>query len=321
MYKKRDFLTKVAVIVTLVMSVMLFIRNPLETHDRLNQAVWNTGHLFFFALLSALLLTQTALRRYSWSRKLLFTVLLSLVLGGGIEFAQYSIGRYMELQDVLQDILGGLLGFIVVVFYFTDTSAPGVVKSAALKKAVMGAFLILVILLLAFYPALKIVQDNRQMQKRFPLLAGFETNAELARWESDYVNRMELDRRIVKEGGASLRVEFGVSEYSDITLRAFPSDWRGYSRLNMSIYNAQNIDMRLELKIFDQQHVANGYAYSDRFNRPLLLVPGWNEISVRLLDIQNAARNREVDLQNISVISRPGKPQTIYLDYIHLSNY
>jgi len=93
MTKKRDFIIKLAVIATLAMAVMLFIRNPLETHDRLNQALWNMGHLFFFALLGMLLLTQTSLARQSWQIKCLFSVLLSLLLGGIIEVIQYSIGR------------------------------------------------------------------------------------------------------------------------------------------------------------------------------------------------------------------------------------
>ncbi|HED34652.1 MAG TPA: hypothetical protein ENJ08_10645 [Gammaproteobacteria bacterium] len=321
MGKKHDFIVKLGMILILMMSVMLFIRNPLETHDRLNQALWNTGHLFFFALLVALLLNQALLVRRSWSVKLLFSVLLSLVLGGLIEVAQYSVGRYMELEDVMQDVLGGLLGFLVV-FYFTGSSESDIFKSIAQKKAVTGAFLILIVLL-AFYPAYKIVQDNRRMLDDFPLLAGFESADELARWESDFVNQMRFDRQTVIEGDFSLFVEFGVSEYSDITLHAFPGDWRGYGWLNLSIYNDQRDDLLIELKIFDNQHAGNGYAYSDRFNRLLVLIPGWNEVKVSLDDIQSAARNRKVDMQNIAVVSlfvhRPSEPQRIYLDNIYLS--
>lgn len=321
MSKKHDFMTKLAVISILAMSVMLFIRNPLETHDRLNQALWNTGHLFFFALLVVLLLNHALLVRRSWLAKLLFSVLLSLVLGGLIEVAQYSVGRYMELGDVVQDVLGGLLGFFVVL-YFTDSSESGIFKSVVLKKTTTGALLLL-IMLLAFYPTYKIVQDNRRMQDEFPVLAGFEVADELARWDSDFVNRMQRDQHTVIEGEFSLFVEFGVSEYSDITLQAFAGDWRGYDWLNFSIYNDQSDDLPIELKIFDSQHVRNGYAYSDRFNRLLMLVPGWNEIRVSLRDIQNSAQNRKVDLQNIAVVSlfihRPSVPRRVYLDNFHLS--
>jgi len=321
MSKKHNFMVKLAMMPTLVMFAMLFIRNPLETYDRLNQALWNTGHLFFFALLVALLLNQASLARRSWPAKLLFSVLLSVMLGSLIEVAQYSVGRYMALEDVVQDILGGLLGFFMV-FYFTDSSESGIFKSIVLKRITTGTLLILIVLL-AFYPSYKIVQDNRRMQDDFPLLAGFESTDELARWDSDFVNQMRLDKQVVIEGAFSLFVEFGVSEYSDITLHAFSGDWRGYDWLNLSIYNDQSDDLPIELKIFDTQHVGNGYDYSDRFNRLLVLAPGWNEIKVSLDDIQNAARSRKVDLQNIAVVSlfvhRPSEPQRIYLDSIHLS--
>ncbi len=321
MSKKYDFMAKLAMMFVLAMSVMLFIRNPLETHDRLNQALWNTGHLFFFALLVVLLLNHESLIRRSWSAKLLFSVLLSLVLGSLIEVVQYSVGRYMALEDVVQDMLGGLLGFFVV-FYFTDLSESGLFKSMVLKRVATGTLLILTVLL-AFYPAYKIVQDNRRMQDDFPLLAGFEAADELARWDSDFVNRMRLDQDTVIEGVFSLFVEFGVSEYSDITLRALAGDWRGYDWLNFSIYNDQSDNLPIELKIFDTQHAGNGYAYSDRFNRLLVLAPGWNDVEVSLQDIQNAARSRKVDLQNIAVVSlfvhRPSEPLRIYLDNIHLS--
>jgi len=324
MTKKRDFIIKLAVIATLAMAVMLFIRNPLETHDRLNQALWNMGHLFFFALLGMLLLTQTSLARQSWQIKCLFSVLLSLLLGGIIEVIQYSIGRNMDFQDILQDMLGGVLGFLVVVFYLDESPVQRGTGRANLKKIALGTSLVVMVVLIAFYPVFKILLDKHRMQADLPLLAGFESSVELARWESDYVNRLELDQRIVKKGVSSLRVEFGVgSEYSDITLRALALDWRGYEWLNISIYNAQADNLAIELKIFDQQHLANGYAYSDRFNRPLRLLPGWNEIKVSLLDIQNAPQQRKIDLHNMAVITlfvqRPKRAQTIYLDNIHLS--
>jgi len=206
-----------------------------------------------------------------------------------------------------------VLGFLVVVFYLDESPVQRGTGRANLKKIALGTSLVVMVVLIAFYPVFKILLDKHRMQADLPLLAGFESSVELARWESDYVNRLELDQRIVKKGVSSLRVEFGVgSEYSDITLRALALDWRGYEWLNISIYNAQADNLAIELKIFDQQHLANGYAYSDRFNR-----------KVSLLDIQNAPQQRKIDLHNMAVITlfvqRPKRAQTIYLDNIHLS--
>jgi len=360
---KQNFKMGLVISGILLMSVMLFAPNPLESYERLNQAFWNTGHLFLFAFLSGLILMQPPLRRCSWQVKLVFCLLLSVLLGGAIELAQYAVGRYMEFNDLLLDILGGLLGFLVVFFYVPQKTVlsvseeacsaegggdgkavggGGANKNSANKDSVgkdsvdkeragkgkaggraLGAILILLVLVLAFYPVFMIVLDDYRMQRDFPVLAALESVNELPRWEGENVNRLELASTRLKKGRYSLLVEFSVRAYSSITLQSFPADWRGYRWLNISAYNNQADELPVELKVFDQRHTETGYRYADRFNRDLMLQPGWNDIAIDLSDIQNAPQGRKIDLQKMTVISlfvyRQSEPKVIYLDDIHLS--
>ena len=306
------------VLVLGIMAVLLFIRNPFESHDRLNQALWNTGHLFFFAFAGWLLLSQTAIGRRGWLAMLTISLLFSLLFGGAIEVAQYRIGRYMEWQDLLTDLLGGLLGFVAALFCQSSQQRPALLKTNLRISASMG-----LIFLLAFYPVFYILLDDYRMAQRFPILADFESANELEHWESDHVARLEIDHAQVAQGHASLRVELSPAEFSAVTLQFFPADWMHYDQLHISVYNSQPEPLPVELKIFDQQHTRNDYRYDDRFNRELLLKPGWNHLKISLRDLYNAPRDRKMDLRNMDVISlfsyRLPAPVTIYLDNIYLS--
>src|SRR5690606_29287827 len=76
---------------------------------RLEQAVWNLGHLPAFALWTTLLLRLPPLRRLSLAGQL--GVALLFALGGGLvlEGLQQLFGRSFDLWDLLRNLAGALL--------------------------------------------------------------------------------------------------------------------------------------------------------------------------------------------------------------------
>ncbi len=303
--------------ITLLMTVMLFLNNPLDENNRLLQSIWNLGHLFFFAFLTWLLLTHTTLQKQGWLKMLLVSVLLSIVLGGLIEVLQSFIGRYMEWQDVVMDILGGLMGFLVVQF-----SMPA---DKSIIRRPVASLLLFVVAGAALYPVFNIVRDDYKIRSDFPLIAGFESESNLLRWDYSQIERFELDSQLShKPGASSLYVKFAPGEYPTISLIALYSDWSRYRYLNLSLHNDQLDELEINLKVYDSEHRVNGPKYTDRFNLEVMLKPGWNQLKISLLDIYNAPHNRKMDLRNIAGLSlfltNVKQSQSIHLDNIYLSN-
>jgi len=300
---------------TVLMSIMLFISNPLDETVRLYQSVWNTGHLFFFALLTALLITHTPLQNQSAFKMLLASVLFSLVLGGVIEVVQLLVGRYMEWSDLWQDVLGGSLGFLAVQFF----------KSKEQRFAAKPIIVVISvgILLVAFYPVYNVVQDDFEIKSAIPMIADFESDETLLRWDNMHVAEFSLDTNIRRKGQSSARVKFDLGDYPTVTLLALYADWSAYNFLNLSVHNDQSDNLDIEVKVYDRQHRKNGLRYADRFNYEVTIKPGWNEIKIRLMNIRNAPESRIMDLYNIAglslFISDPDEQKIIHLDNIHLS--
>jgi len=302
------------------MSVMLFIGNPIGSSFRLYQGLWNTGHLFFFALLTWIFITQTPLIKRSWLRMLVVSLLFSFLLGGLIEVLQFIIGRYMEWQDLFTDMLGALLGFLMVQFYVPEERRP-------FNRPVI-VLLSMAVLLVAFYPVISIIRDELKIEADFPVIANFESEDVLARWDNEDVGRFEIDRQLYVEGKSSAYIEFELSDkydeyYPGAALEVIYPDWSAHQYLNISIHNDQNENLDVEVKVYDRLHRQTGYEYSDRFNYEVSLVPGWNTLKINLQDISNAPQGRRMNLADIAGFSiflhNPETVKSIHLDNIHLS--
>ena len=76
-------------------------------------------------------------------------------------------------------------------------------------------------------------------------------------------------------------------------------DWTGYEKFSFIVFSKQNENINLEFRINDRQH---DYSYYDRFNRTLIIKPGFNKIIIPIEDIKNAPASRPMDLQNIKTI-------------------
>lgn len=317
----RGKMRNIIIGLTLIMSVMLFISNPIDSSFRLYQGLWNTGHLFFFALLTWLFITLTPLIERSWLRILVVSLLFGLLLGGLIEVLQFIIGRYMEWQDLFTDMLGALLGFLMVLF-----SAPE--ERRSLNRPVI-VLLSIIVLLTAFYPVISIVRDDLRIEADFPVIANFESEDVLARWDNEYVGIFEINHQVYIEGKSSAYIEFELSDevdeyYPGVALEVIYPDWSAYKYLNISIHNDQNTNLDVEVKVYDRLHRQTGYEYSDRFNHEVSLVSGWNNLKINLQDILNAPQGRRMNVDDIAgfsvFIHNPDTVISIHLDNIHLSN-
>lgn len=306
---------RLIILMTLVMSVMLFTSNPTEGSQRVLEALWNTGHLFFFAMLTWILLSQQRLKQLSGFRLLVISLLFSFFLGGLIELLQFKIGRSMDAQDLYTDVLGGLLGYCITLL----THA----QCRRLKHRLFIFIASLAILLLGFWPVYQVLHEDAMIAADIPVIASFETQPTLSRWSLQSVNLFELDDNIKSAGHSSVKIQYEVAQYPSISLDVLYPDWLQYKYLNLSLYNDQDKELSINLKVFDRPHRRRGYRYNDRFNREFMLQPGWNRLQIRLLDIYNAPAKRSMEMQQIASLSlfliNPKKPMSVHLDNIHLS--
>lgn len=298
----------------LLLFSLLFIGGADDNSGRLIKTLWDTGHLFLFAGLALALLNRPWLKNrrgvFQWG----LITLLTLSFGLGIEIVQLQVGRYFEYMDVLFDLLGAYLGLLVFYILRSQNKALSSLKTLPL---------ILLILLIVFWPVFMAYQDKQQMQLDFPVLADFESRNELSRWEENNV-RILLQTKYVRHGHSALAIEFQPAQYPGFAMHEFIGNWQGYQYLAFSFYNPTKENRQIELKVYDRQHKANGQQYADRFNRVMTLQPGWNDIKIRLADIRRAPEKRSMEMSDIIDVSlflnNPKYPLLLYFDYLRLSS-
>ncbi len=169
---------------------------------------------------------------------------------------------------------------------------------------------------------IKAAINEVNIRANFPILSDFETPYEKARWKI-IKGQIEIASKYAKSGKNGMKVDFFPATYPSLILRDLKRNWQEFSYLKLSIFNAQEYNVELVLKVHDNQHHHAGYQYSDRFNRTITLAPGWNDLKYSLNDIKNSPKNREMDMDEIHSISlfmiKLKQPSTIYVDDVYLS--
>ncbi len=305
---------KLGYLIVLLLSALLFIGGPDANSHRIFKEFWDTGHMALFAGLAIILLSLPLFNKKPWWFWFVLITLFSLVLGMSVEVIQSVIGRSFDMDDLLNDLLGGYLGLLI----FTALQSQ---RSIAIRVAMYPLMLLVIVIVLR--PLAFVIIDEFVMEDEFPVLADFETPYELSRWDKNLAS-FSIDDRQTRYGKKAMRIEFSTGKYPGISLNAFLRDWQDYVAVKFSIYNTTDIDLIMELKIYDWQHINNGYEYSDRFNRELTLRPGWNDFSIAMEEIQAAPKQRSMMLGDIASFSlflhELDKPMTMYFDGLRLSS-
>ena len=157
--------------------------------------------------------------------------------------------------------------------------------------------------------------------KQFPVLSGFETPWEIARWQGNAAH--SIDDSIHLEGSSSMRVLLGTERYSGVGLEYFQKNWKGAKGFRFSVFNPSKHGLSLTCKIYDQQHEKRRRRrYTDRFNQQYEFPPGWTTVEIDARDIRNSPKGRQMDMEHIAGVGifamRLAHPQEIYVDDVCL---
>lgn len=287
--------------VLLAISPWFFVGGPEYSAAPLYRSLWDGGHILFFAALGFGLARS---RRCRTARHWLIAGLLATLLGAGIEAVQLMIGRAFSWLDLQHDLAGFGLGALAL--------APANGRTWLLR----GCAVLLTLPLLW-----KIVQ-GAQLQWRvyaqFPTIADFESGAETLRLSG----QVRLQAQRVSHGQRALAIDLSTERYSGASIDRLLGDWRGYRFLAMEFHNPDPTDIPLTLRIADREHSRRGNHYHDRFNRRLIIPPGWSTVRLALADIEQAPRDRLLNLAEVTDItlfsSHTPSPRTLIWDYVRL---
>ena len=293
--------------VVLACLAFLLFAPPYKGHSLVIIEALNCGHLPLFGVIAIALipLTEKGYGRFrNYSLAFGFTILLGLA----IEIIQlFMPDRFFELRDLLYDGLGAAT-FLAFVYPFPDN---------AIKRRVR--WITFGVILVATTPILLVIGDAYMMKRDFPLIASFESHAEMKRWKVNG-GTMEQTNQHATDGEKSAQITLFPGEYPGCSTKSFARDWRGYQRLTLDVFLTSDTPLVLTIRINDELHNED---YTDRYNESFRLIPGSNRITILLEVVSGAPRGRCMDMQHIGLIClfshKLRVHRTLYLDNLRLS--
>ena len=275
-----------------------------------------------FALIILFLTQLKIVKKAHWAIQFIGVGFVCLLLGLVTELLQKYFGRSFSFTDLVNDIIGGYAGFFtaqIIRLSSRDNS------NTSQHKTFLRFTYISIILGLALFTSrffIKAAINEVNIRADFPILSDFETSFERVRWQTSR-GKTEIASQYARSGNNGMKITYFPARYPSLSLRDFNGNWLGYAHLRLSVFNAQEYDIELILKIYDHQHHHTGYRYNDRFHETITLTPGWNDLSYSLDEIKQSPKNREMEMNEIYSISLfmigPKQPTTIYVDDVYLA--
>lgn len=301
----------VFVLLLMLVAPLFFIGGPDWVSSQLLKNAWNFGHVLFYALL--LIVVQWFLPLPRWQHWLLIS-LLALVVGAAIEALQHFVGRHASWNDVFNNLAGVWLGLFWGQHPKSDNER---------RQVRIGRVLSLLLIAPALWPVIDAAWGELSLRRAFPVVNSFETRAER---QQLFFNPTRVgahfDSEIVSQGVHSLRLKLGPGEYSGFRLRTCYGDWSAYDFLVFDAFNPGQEPLRLVLRLSDVIHDRGSHSYHDRFNRQLVLQPGWNQLRFSVAEISRSPKERAMEMTavcNLGIFAAGlERPVVVYLDNIHL---
>ncbi len=287
---------------------LLFLPGVERPADRLAVYLRDLLHVVLFAALALLMLVAWPRRRGSF-RVAAAVVAVCTALAAGAELLQPLTGRDRELGDALL----GVAGCLIAVCWH---GAAGRVSRGVRVALVAAGMIVLSAVLL---PAWVIVDDRMDAHRDFPVLASFESRAELGRWTANGC-RIGRALRHATEGRFSLDLEVvDPGEYPGVFLVDMPRDWSRFQQLCADLYLDGSEPRDVWLRIDDRDNPS----YAERFQTMFHLLPGSNRVCLLRRHYGVATGGRPLDLDGVTacgVFFAHGRVgDRLYIDHLVLS--
>ncbi len=309
--KIQQLRRKILIAVLTVLTVLFFISGPDYYSPRSLQAIWNLGHIIYFALLALVVLSWLSQKSRGPVVQILVVLGITLIIGAFVELIQAVFQRTPDPGDLFRNLIGALCGIV----FLWPTFSVFVTKTRRVFQIIT-----IVLAVVQIYPAAVALIDEHRARHQFPVLSDFESPFEIQRWHGDVDFR--IDHTIHYTGESSLAINLTTAQYSGVSMHYFPQNWQGFSQFQFSAYNPSVQPLSITCRIHDTTHTRGVQCYSDRFNRTYTLIQGWNIITIPLSDIQTAPTTRKMDIGHIRAIGifviRLPHPRLMYIDDVKL---
>ena len=152
------------------------------------------------------------------------------------------------------------------------------------------------------------------------MLFDFESDAELDRFHWRCHTLFSLSDEHVSHGARSLRIELYPPDYPGLNPILKENDWRGFGALCFDIFNPEENEIRVSVRIDDREDYPN---YDDRYNKTFILRSGMNRMRISLDTLVTSGTKRKLDLCKIYrvliFVARPERRVVLFVDYLRLT--
>jgi hypothetical protein len=307
-----------------LLSFMMFGQEPERT--RFWGSFYHAGHVPLFGLVAVSVLgllwsrgASLASPRPWWTA---FAV--SVALGGTTEVLQiFQSGRDASVWHFLRDVAGSA-SFLLVAATVGWTGGHGSLIRSAGRRALTGLGVVAMLGAAGFDLAATVTRYGER-DLAFPVLFAADGSS----WERSFVVAQDCVLTpharpaglAVSFDGPLARLDLKAGGFPGITFdEPFP-DWTGARSLVLTFISDLDTPTPLVIRVHDARHDNRS---EDRFNRRLLVLPGFNRIVIPLDDVRRAPDRREMDMRHITRIiifaPRPTSPTHVYIGPIRLDD-
>jgi hypothetical protein len=147
----------------------------------------------------------------------------------------------------------------------------------------------------------------------------FESDQELDFFQWKCHSLFNISSEHVTHGHHSLRLELYPSEYPGLSPQLKKQDWRGFHTLAFDVFNTQDQEVNLEVRIDDRN---DNPEYAERYNQIFRLLVGPNSIKIPISSLKTSGTHRPLNLKTIRSLSffrnSPSQKEVLFFDYCRL---
>lgn len=313
-----------AVVLAGLLSFMMFGREPART--RFWGAFYHAGHVPLFGLVAVSVLGLLRSRGVSLAspRPWWTAFAAAVVLGGTTELLQnFQPGRDASVWHFLRDVAGAA-SFLLVAATAGWTGGHGRLVRSTGRRALAGLGVVAMLSASGFDLAATVTKYGER-DLAFPTLFAADGSS----WERSFVRSHDCALTpgarpaglAVPFDGPLARLDLKAGGFPGLTFDEPYPDWTGARSLVLTFVSDLDAPLPLVIRVHDATHDNRS---EDRFNRPLLVVPGLSRIVIPLDDVRRAPKGREMDMRHITRIIlyavRLKAPTHVYLGPIRLDD-
>ncbi len=303
---KRTVLMVISILAALC--VLLLVPLPEHHGDRWMVYLQDFAHFVLFALAVFLLVFLPGGTCALSLRRAVLIVAAALGIGLLAEFVQPFVGRTAGARDVLLGVTGGVAAVCV---------CAALSKRAWIMRVSCGS-IALALAFAAVLPLVLIRCDRQAARRAFPLLASFESRAEIGRWSVNGC-RVSRTRERATHGNWTLKIEVEKPDnYPGIFLTDSVLDLSHMRRLCFDAHVPGPTPLKIWLRIDDRMDPV----YTERFQDFRTLFPGTNTLCVERAIAESTPSGRSLDLGRIHSLglffdqAKPG--DILYIDNVRV---